>query len=377
MIAFAGAIGCGDDSGTVVAGTEGGSSTGDEATPTSGEPWIPTPDPTVDSDGPVSTTTEWPNPGTTDIPTTVTSGIDPSGVDSTTDDPSMNGGSSSTSDGESSTGSTGGTTEEPVDPFGPPEAFGDDVLELDLVGSWGLHWSSEADGNTILDIETDGSFVWTEILPGCAAQRHREGVLWVEGSQIVFHVEHWEGPLPWDTLAQTGQEFDPPFRLRLSFSMQGSVGDSYLALTAPGGITEATPYSGQSYTQLEVEGQYLGGLWTGEAELQAVPDGEDAPVVIVRDVLRAYTEPEVDPSVAEGTGEWSRTRTFYWPDPVQDITYANFNWTCLDGCPQPAGTTLVAGSNLYTYGPYGGARHLMNFASGRAFRLGVTAGCPL
>jgi hypothetical protein len=160
----------------------------------------------------------------------------------------------------------------------------------------------------------------------------------------------------------------------MSFSLQGSGPDDYLALAAPSRVTEAAPYAGESYIRLTTDGAFLGGTWRGEAELEAIPAGEVDPVIIVRDVYQAILDPEaaLDP---EGTGIRA-TNTTYFPVPFATDTFDGANWTCLGGCPQPSGTSLVDGSNLYTYGPYGGNTHLLTFASGRTFRAGFESDCP-
>ncbi len=98
--------------------------------------------------------------------------------------------------------------------------------------------------------------------------------------------------------------------------------------------------------------------------------------MIVRDRFIAYLDPEqgVDP---EGLGEVLHDQVFWMADPPVPgpIVYEGGNWTCLDGCPQPAGATLINGANLHAYGPYAGLQHLMTFASGRAFKRDVPASC--
>jgi len=248
------------------------------------------------------------------------------------------------------------------------------VLDLDLVGVWGLNWDPASGFDSVLDIDDMGNFTWTESSADCSAQTVASGFLWVSGSQVVMHVETWDRPLPWDTEPVLGETFAPPFRLRMSFSLQGSGPDDYLALAAPSRVTEAAPYAGESYIRLTTDGAFLGGTWRGEAELEAIPAGEVDPVVIVRDVYQAILDPEaaLDP---EGTGIRA-TNTTYFPVPSATDTFDGGNWTCLGGCPQPSGTTLVDGSNLYTYGPYGGNTHLLTFASGRTFRSGFDSDCP-
>jgi hypothetical protein len=47
-----------------------------------------------------------------------------------------------------------------------------------------------------------------------------------------------------------------------------------------------------------------------------------------------------------------------------------------NGCPQPAGATLINGGNLYAYGPYAAYQRLMVFATGRSFKRDVDTDCP-
>jgi hypothetical protein len=199
------------------------------------------------------------------------------------------------------------------------------------------------------------------------------GFVWVEGSQIVMHVDTWERQLPWDTGPFVDEIFEPPFRLRLGYSLQGT----YLALAGPDRLVEAEPYVGRSMVRQSIAGLFLGGEWRGEAELIAVPAGQDSATVIVRDRFIAYLDAEqgVDP---EGLGEALHDQVYWMVDPPVPgpIVYDGGNWTCLDGCPQPAGATLVNGANLHAYGPYAGNQHLMSFASGRTFKRDVAPSCP-
>ncbi|MBL8943630.1 MAG: hypothetical protein JNK45_10795 [Myxococcales bacterium] len=333
----------------------------------------------------VSTTTS--DESSTD-PTTVSTSSDATTSDATTSDGTSTSPTtdattsdgtttevSTTTDATTSDGTTEGTTTD-TGGGGFPDApvFGSNVLDLDLVGVWGLNWDPASGFDSVLDIDDMGNFTWTESSADCSAQTVASGFLWVSGSQVVMHVETWDRPLPWDTEPVLGETFAPPFRLRMSFSLQGSGPDDYLALAAPSRVTEAAPYAGESYIRLTTDGAFLGGTWRGEAELEAIPAGEVDPVVIVRDVYQAILDPEaaLDP---EGTGIRA-TNTTYFPVPSATDTFDGGNWTCLGGCPQPSGTTLVDGSNLYTYGPYGGNTHLLTFASGRTFRSGFDSDCP-
>ncbi|HET6584368.1 MAG TPA: hypothetical protein VFG69_12990 [Nannocystaceae bacterium] len=304
-----------------------------------------------------TTTTDTTTEPTSDTDTTTTTDDTTTDTDGTTTD--------TESESESETG--GG--------FDPPPPFGDDVQELDLVGMWNLNWDPASGWDSLLEVDDAGNFFWTESSADCSTSTVASGFLWVEGVQVVMHVEEWERPLPWDTEPAVGQTFPPPFRLRMSFSLQGSGGDAYMTLGAPSRITETAPYTGESYVRTLVEGIYLGGDWNGEAELLAIPEGEMDPVVIVRDYYLADLSPEADMLDPQGVGTRSIT-TQYFPVPSQSSVFDGGNWTCLGGCPQPSGTTLVNGGNLYTYGPYAGQTHLLTFASGRTFRRDVDSDCP-
>ena len=93
------------------------------------------------------------------------------------------------------TGTTGdpGTTGVDTDGFDPLGVFGDGefgVQETDLVGRWGLHWDpAQSPWNSELTIEADGSFVWRETTDSCMAETLATGTLWVEGYQLVMHVD--------------------------------------------------------------------------------------------------------------------------------------------------------------------------------------------
>ncbi|MBC8069187.1 MAG: hypothetical protein IAG13_12705 [Deltaproteobacteria bacterium] len=280
-------------------------------------------------------------------------------------------GSTESSD-EGSSSSTGEVVE---DPFPPSPAFGTNVLDLDLVGTWGLNWEPETGFDSVIEISDAGDFVWLETSADCTTTTEATGHLWVEGVQVVMHVDTWERPLPWDTEAVLGESFAPPFRLRMSFSLQGGGGNAYLTLAAPSRVTEAAPYDGSSYVRTVEQGLYLGGTWRGESELQAVPEGETEPVTIVRDVYQAFLDPETDALDPQGSGTRS-TSTTYFPIPQASYSYAGGNWTCLGGCPVGSGLTLVNGDNVFTYGPYAGYEHLLSFADGQTFRRDVGTDCP-
>ncbi len=273
---------------------------------------FPTTDPTTEpgtaswtTTGIDTTTTDGTASSTTDITASTgtttdsgTTGSSTTGTDSSTTDSSGTDSSGSGSSG--STGDTGG-----VDPNFPPlGVFGDDVTELDLVGTWSLQWTP--DGTTwdsVLTIDVNGDFIWRENSADCSVDTLGTGTLWVEPGQIVMHVDTWERQLPWDTMAVAGQEFPPPFRLRMSYGLLGP----NLGLVAPERIVEAEPFTGRAYLQDSLEGMYIAGTYIGEAELLAAFDGQPDAKVVVRDRWTADLDPEVNLN-PESTGIVFRDR---------------------------------------------------------------------
>ncbi|MGB1015089.1 MAG: hypothetical protein ACPG4T_13220, partial [Nannocystaceae bacterium] len=176
-----------------------------------------------------------------------------------------------------------------------------------------------------------------------------------------------------------GEVFEPPFRVRLSYSLQGA----NLSFSAPPAITQTEPYDARAATRQTFEGEFLGGWWYGETELWAIPNGQLAAQLIVRDVFKTYLEPHWDNPDPEnipyeGGGSASYQRIWWYSDPVEyeDIIYSGAAWTCLNGCSQPAGAALINGGNLHAYGPYAGGTHLMSFQTGRSFKPNVEPLCP-
>ena len=141
--------------------------------------------------------------------------------------------------------------------------------------------------------------------------------------------------------------------------------------------TTTDPYTGRAHLQEGSQGVYIAGEWNGETELWAVPAGEQLAKVIVRDrfIATLDLEPGVDP---ESTGIIVHDQVFWGVDPpiAGPTIFENGNWTCLNGCTQPAGATLINGGNLYAYGPYAAYQRLMTFASGRTFKRDVDTDCP-
>lgn len=333
---------------------------------------FPTTDP-VTTEPSASWTTAETDPGTTDITaSSSTTGTDSSGTDSGTTGTSTDSGTDSSGSGtDSGTDSDTGGDEVNFPPLG---VFGDDVIEPDLVGTWSLQWTP--DGTTwdsVLTIDDSGNFLWRETSADCTADTLATGVLWVEPGQLVMHVETWDRALPWDTLAIAGQEFAPPFRLRMSYALLGP----NLGLTAPDGIVEAEPFTGRAYLQTDFQGNFIAGTYIGEAELLAAFQGETEPKVIVRDRWTATLDAE-PADIAESTGIVFRDQIYWGLDPpvATPQLFESGNWTCLYGCTLPAGATLINGGNLYAYGPYAGYQRMMTFASGRSFKRDIDTDCP-
>jgi hypothetical protein len=281
-----------------------------------------------------------------------------------TTDPTVSTVTMTTSDPD--TGTTG-------DVPGWPDAgvFGDDVQEVDLVGVWTMPWDPTDHWDSTLYVYDDGYFEWIEWSAACDELTYAGGSLWVEGTQIVMHVDAWERPLPWATESVTGQSFPPPFRLRMGYTV---LGDS-LSFAAPPGLFGQVPYPGRSYLQIEDTGEALAGTWVAEAELLAIPEGESSPFVIVRDRYEAYLDPPF-PGTAEGTGTRQRIQIYYWPEPPEMTAplYEGGNWQDLNPG-QSAGAALVNGNETHAYGPSYGALQMMSWTPETSFKLGVSSDC--
>jgi hypothetical protein len=263
-----------------------------------------------------------------------------------------------------------------MDAFPPAGLFGDEIFgvqEQDLIGTWSLQWAPDATtGDSILTIDDSGNFIWRETSADCSVDTLATGFLWVEPGSIVMHVDTWERQLPWDTLGAMGEEFPAPFRLRMTYALLGP----NLGLAGPDHLTTDL-YTGRAQLQEEAKGIYIAGKYTGEAELTAKPMNEALAKVIVRDrfVSTLDIEPGINP---ESTGITVHDQVFWGADPpvAGPTIFENGNWTCLNGCPQPAGATLINGGNLYAYGPYAAYQRLMVFATGRSFKRDVDTDCP-
>lgn len=269
------------------------------------------------------------------------------------------------------------TTSVDTDGFDPQGAFGDGefgVQEMDLVGAWSLHWDpAQTAWTSELTIHDDGTFVWRETTDSCAAETLASGRVWVEGFDLVLHVDVWERALPFTTLEALGEEFPPPFRLRMGYSLQGL----YLGLAAPAGITTPEPYAGRTWARYFADDDWLAGEWQLESELTAIPTGKAHAIVVVREVYQALLDPAFNTTPVEGTGELLHARTYWGVDPpkTDPAMLASGDYVCIGACDQPAGAAEIDG-DFHVYGPYAGAQRLMTFASGKAWKRDVPPACP-
>lgn len=298
---------------------------------------------------------------------------------------------------DSTTGSD--TTGEPS-PFGPIEEFGDDTLENDLLGVWGLSfgpswgitalnpvpppWDPVGAPDSVLSVNAQGGFVWTEYSADCDPAQTTVGMgsVWVEGSQIVFHVDSWERQLPWDTLnGPPAQDFAAPFRMKLGYTLQGS----YLTLAGPSTLTEVGPYNGRSlqYIDPEADRNDLAGHWLGEAELVAIPAGQQLPQTIVRTSFQGNFQPDdgVVGSNVEGLViEQGETTRYFFPDDSVTAVDLIASWWCYNTCPTTSGLAALyppaGGAGIsFTYGPYAATTRLISFDAGLTFVAAGISDC--
>jgi len=257
--------------------------------------------------------------------------------------------------GVADTGESGG--ERPG--FPDAEPFGDDVRELDLVGSWAVPWDPTGVADVVLQIGDDGSFTWRETRADCSEAGSASGRLWVEGTQLVMHVELWDKRAPWDVEAQLGEPLVAPFRMRVGYSPMGG----YLGISARRQWTDVLQWRGVGYARLDATSGPTG-QWAAEAELWAIPQGEVAAQLLVRDRYEATI-------VAGGTALVDHGWTWWWPAqgaPEQESESGTWS----DDTPgNTAGAATIAG-DPFAYD----ALHLMAFASDRTFKLGVVSDCP-
>ena len=299
------------------------------------------------------------------------------GTDTGTETGTDTGTTASTSDAttDETTASTTDTTTEGEDAFPPLGVFGDDLIDFDLVGTWNLQWAPDGStADSVLTIDMTGEWTWRETSADCSVDTLASGVLWLDNGHIILHVETWDRQLPWDTLPVLGQDFPPPFRLSMTYALLSA---DDLVITGPDRLTELVPYTSRAHLQASSTGPFLSGQWFGEVDLTAVVFGEQTAKIIVRDRFIADLGVEINP-VPEGDGLITHDQVFYGVDPplAGPTLFEAAPWTCLGGCPQPAGQTLINGNDLYAYGPYAGFQRLGTIVSGRTFKRNVDTDCP-
>lgn len=185
--------------------------------------------------------------------------------------------------GDETTGTTGdetGTTGgDPLDAFETPQPFGDQVQELDLIGTWNLPTDGSAPGYSMsLTIAADGSFVWEELDSTCMLVRDGSGMLWVAGAQLVMLFETFTGPAPWDVMSEFGWDAEAPFLIRAGYAPV--LGHIAVTVTPQMRVTE--PWNSLGYART-VGGTTGLDVWVAETELWDVAPGEMVADIVARD----------------------------------------------------------------------------------------------
>ncbi len=261
-------------------------------------------------------------------------------------------GVASTDDGGESD-DTGG-----VDAFPAPELFGDHVRELDLVGSWTMPWDPTGVADVSITIASDGAFTWRETEADCSDGGSASGQLWVEGSQLVMHVDAWDKKDPWDVDAVLGEPLATPFRMRLGYAPMGG----YLGFAARKRLTDVVQWRGVGYVRLDA-GTGPQSAWAAEAELWAIPAGTTEPQLLVRDRFSATL-------VSGGVAIVDHAWTWWWPEQgIEEIDSSDDPW--VDQTPGNVAGAATIGGDVFAYD----AVHMMAFAADRSFKLGVASDC--
>jgi hypothetical protein len=291
--------------------------------------------------------------GDTEGPASTSGTVDPSDTDATTGElPGTTGVDPTVADEDS-----GETGIEPV--FPTPEPFGDDVRELDLVGTWTVPWDPNGVPDVMITIAADGTFTWIETEADCSPAGSASGQLWVESSQLVMHVDAWDKKDPWDVQEALGEPLAVPFRMRLGYAPMGG----FLGISARKRFTDVMTWRGVGYVRVDA-GSGPQGQWIGEAELWGVPAGASEPQLLVRDRYSANL-------LAGGAALVDHSWTWWWPEQgLEETDAAEGDW--IDQTPgNVAGAVVVDGDTL-AYD----ATQLMSFEADRAFKLGVVSDCP-
>lgn len=317
-------------------------------------------DPTVvpgDGTGGQGTDPETSSGAGTDDPSGPWDPSDPTSAGTTT--ASTGGGEASGSGGADTDGESGATTGAPLeDAFPPPGVFGDDSDEAGLVGTWTVSWNPDGTPHWSLAIAEDGSFSWSEAAASCSAVEDASGVLWVEGNELVMHVEAWDKREPWPVESVVGEPLVPPFRLHLSYAMAGGM----LSVTGPWELTAMLGWEGRVFRRDAGFGP--AGTWHSTAWLEAVLEGDSEPRVIARDV---YTMETAGGAQAHETTQ----RTWSYGDaPVEQppSTETNTWYNLTPG--QPQGMISIGGiTHLYD------DTRLVAYDETRVFSEEPPAGC--
>lgn len=290
-----------------------------------------------------------------DVPGDGTTTFEPSDTDAEVDTGDATSLGSSDAGIESGDSSDGGGD----DAFPAPEPFGDDVLELDLVGSWTMPWDPTGVADVSIAIASDGAFTWRETEADCSDAGSASGRLWVEGSQLVMHVDAWDKKEPWDVEAVLGEPLAVPFRMRLGYAPMGG----YLGLAARKRLTDVVQWRGVGYVRLDA-GTGPQSAWAAEAELWAIPTGATEPQLLVRDRFSATL-------VSGGFAIVDHAWTWWWPEQgLEEVDSSDDSWA--DETPGNVAGAATIGGKTFAYD----AAHMMAFEADRSFKLGVISDCP-
>ncbi len=299
-----------------------------------------------------------------------TGGVDPSGPWDPSDDGTTGGAADGTAGGSDTDGDTdvggsesggddeGETGTEPAPAFPPAPPFGDDPAETGLVGTWTVAWNPNGTPHWTLDIAGDGSFTWTEAAASCTATAAASGVLWVDGQQVVMHVETWDKRDPWPVESVVGESLQLPFRLHLDYAM--ALGQ--LSMTGPWELTAMLGWEGRVYRRTSGAGP--AGTWTTSASLEAILPGEDSPKIIATDTFSMETA-----GGAQAHATTQRTWT-HGEAPLEQPPVENTNvWFNLTPG-QPQGMISIGGiTHLYD------AERLVGYDETRVFSEEAPQGC--
>lgn len=258
------------------------------------------------------------------------------------------------------TGDAGGSTTGPLGVFDPPQPFGDDQAELDLIGVWGLpRYGSPQSWEARLTIGSLGELSWVEHDDDCSIMTEGIGSAWVENNQLVLHFDTYLGSLPWPTEDAIGRSIEPPFRVRLGYGPAGST----LGLSAPPGWTSSAPWEGRAFLrQTSTAGPQ--GSWASESQLEGLVPGSATSQVIVVDRFDLELR-------ADGTGLSTTTRTYVWPEVyAEPPIYRDASW--VDGNPGNAAGLVTVSGRPFAYDSV----RMVSFGQWDALTANPNVRCP-